>query len=185
MSLWKRRSAAPAVAARVLTAVPDAFAAMLPSGPARADECVNAARRVSVSGCANGADAVSPTPRPLLRPRQKLTGALMSAGGSASVGASNTSPCLSDKGFRGNGSTRIRRCWPKPDSSPTNSQLLSGAGDVAARRVLTARGLCESLGWERNPIEQRLGSRRGDASARLQMPPHSDRGLVQAGEKYE
>lgn len=33
---------------------------MAPSGAAQADVCVNAGRRVSVSGCANIADAIAP-----------------------------------------------------------------------------------------------------------------------------
>ncbi|MDT5346843.1 MAG: hypothetical protein QOH91_130 [Mycobacterium sp.] len=60
MSPWKRPSAAFAIAALAFTAVPEVFAVMEPSGAARADVCVNAGRRVSVSGCANVADAVAP-----------------------------------------------------------------------------------------------------------------------------
>ena len=60
MSPWKRPWAAIAITALAFTAVPELFAAMQPSGVARADVCVNAGRRVSVSGCTNIADAVAP-----------------------------------------------------------------------------------------------------------------------------
>lgn len=60
MIAWKRPSAAAAVAALALTAVPEIFATIEPSGVALADVCVNAGRRVSVSGCTNVADAVAP-----------------------------------------------------------------------------------------------------------------------------
>lgn len=60
MSPWRRPSAVFAIAVLAFTAVPEAFAAVLPSGVARADVCVNAGRRVSVSGCGNLADAVAP-----------------------------------------------------------------------------------------------------------------------------
>ncbi|MFZ1176034.1 MAG: hypothetical protein WAO15_07145 [Mycobacterium sp.] len=57
---WKRPSAAVAIAILAFTAVPEIFAMTQPSGVARADVCVNAGRRVSVSGCTNVADAVAP-----------------------------------------------------------------------------------------------------------------------------
>lgn len=57
---WKRPSAAAAIAALALTAVPGFFVMTQPSGAALADVCVNAGRRVSVSGCTNVADAVAP-----------------------------------------------------------------------------------------------------------------------------
>jgi hypothetical protein len=60
MSPWKRPSAAFAIAALAFTAVPEVFAVIQPSGTARADVCVNAGRRVSVSGCTNVGDAVAP-----------------------------------------------------------------------------------------------------------------------------
>jgi hypothetical protein len=59
-SFSKRQWAVMAVAAMAFTAVPEAFVTMQPSGTARADVCVNAGRRVSVSGCTNVADAVAP-----------------------------------------------------------------------------------------------------------------------------
>jgi hypothetical protein len=59
-SFSKRQWAVMAVAALAFTAVPEAFLTMQPSGTARADVCVNAGRRVSVSGCSNVADAVAP-----------------------------------------------------------------------------------------------------------------------------
>ncbi|BBC65769.1 hypothetical protein MMRN_26650 [Mycobacterium marinum] len=60
MSPWKRPSATAAIAALAFTALPQVFAVMAPSGAAQADVCVNAGRRVSVSGCANIADAIAP-----------------------------------------------------------------------------------------------------------------------------
>jgi hypothetical protein len=62
---WKRPSAAVAIAALAFTAVPEIFLVTQPSGVALADVCVNAGRRVSVSGCGNIADAVAPyAPQP-------------------------------------------------------------------------------------------------------------------------
>ncbi|CAM4220023.1 hypothetical protein MB901379_02399 [Mycobacterium basiliense] len=60
MSTWKRSSATVALAALTLTGIPELFAIVAPSGVALADVCVNAGRRVSVSGCANVADALAP-----------------------------------------------------------------------------------------------------------------------------
>jgi len=60
MSPRRRAWAAFAVGVLAFTAVPEVFAAIQPSGVAGADVCVNAGRRVSVSGCGNVADAVAP-----------------------------------------------------------------------------------------------------------------------------
>jgi hypothetical protein len=60
MSAWKRRSATMAIAVLSLAGVPEMIAIVEPSGVARADVCVNAGRRISVSGCTNVADAVAP-----------------------------------------------------------------------------------------------------------------------------
>jgi hypothetical protein len=60
MTPWKRLSAAMVMAALACTAVPELMAILEPSGVARADVCVNAGRRISVSGCTNVADAVAP-----------------------------------------------------------------------------------------------------------------------------
>ena len=60
MSLTRRTWAAVAIGLFALTAVPEAFATIRAPGVARADVCVNAGRRVSVSGCTNVADAVAP-----------------------------------------------------------------------------------------------------------------------------
>ena len=60
MNRWKRSSAAIVIAVSTFAAVPEMFAIIQPSGVARADVCVNAGRRVSVSGCTNVADAVAP-----------------------------------------------------------------------------------------------------------------------------
>ena len=93
MNLTKRTWAAVAVGVLALTAVPEAFATIGPAGVARADVCVNAGRRVSVSGCTNVADAVAPyapppaayaplpEDYPRLPRRHASTCAPMSAGG--------------------------------------------------------------------------------------------------------
>lgn len=59
MSHWTRWTV---TAATVLTlaAVPGAVVTIQVPGTARADVCASAGRRVSVSGCANIADAVAP-----------------------------------------------------------------------------------------------------------------------------
>jgi hypothetical protein len=60
MNPRRRAQAAVAIGVLAFSAVPEVFAAIQPSGVARADVCVNAGRRVSVSGCSNVADAVAP-----------------------------------------------------------------------------------------------------------------------------
>ncbi|RUP05649.1 MAG: hypothetical protein EKK34_07845 [Mycobacterium sp.] len=60
MDSWKRPAGAFALAAVAFTAVPEVFDIVEPSGSAMADVCVNAGRRISVSGCTNIADAVAP-----------------------------------------------------------------------------------------------------------------------------
>ncbi|ORB49815.1 hypothetical protein [Mycobacterium persicum] len=60
MRPWKRPAAVLATSALAFTAVPEVFANMAPTAQVNADVCVNAGRRVSVSGCANIADAVAP-----------------------------------------------------------------------------------------------------------------------------
>ncbi|BCI88444.1 hypothetical protein NIIDMKKI_36500 [Mycobacterium kansasii] len=81
MRPWKRPAAVLATAVLAFTAVPEVFAIMAPSAQANADVCVNAGRRVSVSGCANIADAVAPTFRPRLNtPRCRKTIRLPAAG---------------------------------------------------------------------------------------------------------
>jgi hypothetical protein len=60
MSPTKRAWAALAIGVLAFSAVPEVFVTIQPSGVARADVCVNAGRRVSVSGCSNVADAVAP-----------------------------------------------------------------------------------------------------------------------------
>ena len=57
---WKRTWTAAAATVLTLTAVPGAILIVPISGVANADVCVSAGRRVSVSGCANIADAVAP-----------------------------------------------------------------------------------------------------------------------------
>ena len=59
MTHWKRSWALTAVTVFALAAVPAAIATIQPSGVAKADVCVSGGRRVSVSGCANVADAVA------------------------------------------------------------------------------------------------------------------------------
>ena len=60
MSFTRRTWATVAIGVLGLTAVPEVFATIGTPGVARADVCVNAGRRVSVSGCTNVADAVAP-----------------------------------------------------------------------------------------------------------------------------
>ncbi|WP_205878096.1 hypothetical protein [Mycobacterium camsae] len=61
LSSWRRTGGAIAITALAITAAPEVFAAItVPSGAAVADVCVNAGRRISVSGCTNIADAVAP-----------------------------------------------------------------------------------------------------------------------------
>lgn len=57
---WSRRGVAIAIAGLACTAAPEMFAIVQPAGTAVADVCVNAGRRISVSGCTNIADAVAP-----------------------------------------------------------------------------------------------------------------------------
>lgn len=57
---WKRSGGAIAIAALALTAAPEVFDIGRPPGTTMADVCVNAGRRISVSGCTNIADAVAP-----------------------------------------------------------------------------------------------------------------------------
>ena len=60
MTLIRRTWASAAIGVLALTAAPEVFATTQSPGVARADVCVNAGRRVSVSGCTNVADAVAP-----------------------------------------------------------------------------------------------------------------------------
>ena len=57
---WKRPRITAAALALVLAALPGAILIIPAPGVANADVCVSAGRRVSVSGCANIADAVAP-----------------------------------------------------------------------------------------------------------------------------
>ena len=60
MSHWKRSWTITAATVLALAAVPGAIVTMPAPGVANADVCASAGRRVSVSGCANLADAVAP-----------------------------------------------------------------------------------------------------------------------------
>ncbi|PJE19954.1 MAG: hypothetical protein CK431_29610 [Mycobacterium sp.] len=60
MASWKRPAGAFAIAALALTGAPEMFDIGRPLGKTMADVCVNAGRRISVSGCTNIADAVAP-----------------------------------------------------------------------------------------------------------------------------
>ncbi|TDK96407.1 hypothetical protein EI067_14915 [Mycobacterium paragordonae] len=60
MASWKRPAGAFAIAALALTGAPEMFDIGRPPGKTMADVCVNAGRRISVSGCTNIADAVAP-----------------------------------------------------------------------------------------------------------------------------
>lgn len=59
MKLLVRSWTAGAIAVLAITAVPEAFAVMQPSGVANADVCASVGRRISVSGCTNVADTVN------------------------------------------------------------------------------------------------------------------------------
>jgi hypothetical protein len=60
MSHWKRSWTITAATVFALAAVPGAIVTIPAPGVANADVCASAGRRVSVSGCANLADAVAP-----------------------------------------------------------------------------------------------------------------------------
>lgn len=60
MSFTRRTWAAAAIGLLALTGAPEVLATIQPPGVARADVCLNAGRRISVSGCTNVADAVAP-----------------------------------------------------------------------------------------------------------------------------
>ena len=59
MNLWVRSWTAAGIAVLALTAIPELYAAVEPSGVANADVCASVGRRVSVSGCADLADTVN------------------------------------------------------------------------------------------------------------------------------
>ena len=60
MTHWTRSWAVAAAAVFALAAVPGAIVTIHAPGIAKADVCVSGGRRVTVSGCANIADAVAP-----------------------------------------------------------------------------------------------------------------------------
>jgi hypothetical protein len=60
MSHWTRSWTVSAVTVVALAVVPGAIVTIQVPGVANADVCASAGRRVSVSGCANIADAVAP-----------------------------------------------------------------------------------------------------------------------------
>ncbi|WP_082939682.1 hypothetical protein [Mycobacterium sp. 852014-50255_SCH5639931] len=59
MNGWVRPWTAGAIAVLTLTAIPEMYAAVGPSGVANADVCASVGRRVSVSGCTNVADTIN------------------------------------------------------------------------------------------------------------------------------
>jgi hypothetical protein len=59
MNRWVRSWTATGVAVLALTAIPEMYAVVQPSGVANADVCASVGRRVSVSGCTNVADTVN------------------------------------------------------------------------------------------------------------------------------
>ena len=59
MNRWVRSWIAGGIAALALTAIPEMFAIVQPSGVANADVCASVGYRVSVSGCTNVADTVN------------------------------------------------------------------------------------------------------------------------------
>lgn len=60
MSHWTRSWTVAAASALAIAAVPGALVTLALPGVANADVCASVGRRVSVSGCANIADAVAP-----------------------------------------------------------------------------------------------------------------------------
>ena len=60
MSAWKRSWTVTAATALAISAIPGAIVTVVLPGVANADVCASVGRRVSVSGCANVADAVAP-----------------------------------------------------------------------------------------------------------------------------
>ena len=60
MTHWTRSWAVAAASVFALAAVPGAIVTIHAPGIANADVCVGGGRRISVSGCANIADAVAP-----------------------------------------------------------------------------------------------------------------------------
>ena len=59
MKLVMQSWASAGIAVLALTAVPETYAIMQPSGVANADVCASAGRRISVGGCMNIADTVN------------------------------------------------------------------------------------------------------------------------------
>ncbi len=59
MSDWTRPWSVAAAIVLALAAIPGAIL-IIPTGVANADVCVSGGRRVSVTGCANVADAIAP-----------------------------------------------------------------------------------------------------------------------------
>jgi len=59
MKLVMQSWAAAGIAVLALTAVPEMYAIVQPSGVANADVCASAGRRISVGGCMNIADTVN------------------------------------------------------------------------------------------------------------------------------
>ncbi len=59
MNSWVRSWTAGGIAVLALTAIPEMFAIVQPSGVANADVCASVGYRVSVSGCTNVADTVN------------------------------------------------------------------------------------------------------------------------------
>lgn len=59
MSISVRTWAAAGITTLALTAIPEIYAVVQPSGVANADVCASVGRRVSVSGCTNVADTVN------------------------------------------------------------------------------------------------------------------------------
>ena len=60
MSIWTSTRTAMAATLMAFAVIPGAIVVINPPGVANADVCANVGRRVSVSGCANVADAVAP-----------------------------------------------------------------------------------------------------------------------------
>ena len=76
------------IAILALTAIPEIYAAVEPSGVAEADVCASAGRRVSISGCTNIADTVNSFAPPAGRLRPVAAGLSAAAPATATTATS-------------------------------------------------------------------------------------------------
>ena len=141
VSRWTRSWTAAAATVLALAAVPGAIVIIQTPGVANADVCVSGGRRVSVSGCANIADAVAPyvpppeyyAPMPYdPPPPPNVTGCVSYNGRWVNASGCNSAAC---------------RLWPKhidrtnAASRPSsNTGSLSSPGSHESRRLVSRRG---------------------------------------------